>query len=483
MRPRDEHDGESSDPSAERQARRRALLVISTVACGSFVAGMDQNIVVTAIPAMARSFHETPLHLSVAVTSYILSLAVFAPVSGWAVDRFGARRVYCVAVALFTIASVLCGLSQTLWELALARAVQGVGGAMIRPVGQLVLFSAFSKDQLLRINSRMQMAVMLGPLGAPIIGGFLTSVLSWSWIFYVNVPLGLVSILLARRLFDDEPSARRVPFDVSGFILVGLSLAALQLGIDGLSGSVSVWTLSGALFIAAFAGFAGFIVYSRRARHPLLDLSLLRIRTFFIPYLRSGLFDGLGICSMAFLLPMLLQVGFGMDPLHAGVETAAVPFGVLMARFVAPPLLRRFGFRGVLLVNTVITTAIIAAFFLLRSSTPGWLVMTAFFAFGLAQGVQFFSSTNLAYADIPRERLTQFAPLAAVIGQVEVSAAVGLGAGLLAVLSTPGRPISPVVFLIEAAVVLFALTGYLKLERRDGVLVSGHGAALLATEV
>ena len=459
-------------PDAGASARR-LLLIIVTVACGNFLTGLDQNIVTTALPAMAASFGERPEHLSMAITSYVLGLAVFVPVSGWAADRFGVRQVYAGAVLLFTFASVLCGLAPNLWALATARALQGVGGAIMIPVGQLVVLQSFPKHRLLRVNNQIQLASILGPMIAPLLGGVLTETLSWSWIFYVNVPVGIVAAAMAWYLFRGmAPAPVPARFDAWGFLLVAVAVLALQLAVDGLGGTLLSGPLAIILFLAALLSGAAFVIHARRITDPLLDIRLLRIRTFRIPYLTSGVCDGLGICSMVFLLPMLLQIGFGMSALESGGRTFFVMVGALIMRGFVPGLIRRLRFRRMMMTTTVVSASVVGSFALIRPDTPDWLLVGAMIAFGMARTAQFFSSTNLAYSDVPRDQLSRYTPLATVIGQLEISASIGIAAAMLSLLAGADGHVSAgdfrIVFAFEALFILAALYGYSQLRPGDG---------------
>jgi EmrB/QacA subfamily drug resistance transporter len=455
----------------------RAALIAATVACGNFLTALDQNIVTTALPQMAQSFHRPPEQLSMAITSYALGMAMFVPVSGWAADRFGARGVYAGAVLLFTIASVLCGMAPSLATLSIARALQGLGAAMMVPVGQMVVLQSFPKHRLMRVNNHIQLAVILGPMAAPLIGGYLTQTFGWSWIFYVNVPVGIVTAAMAWRLFgavDAHGGARR--FDARGFVLVAGAVLLFQVCVDSLNGAFLSGPATAVLFLSALVLGTLFVRHARRVEEPLLDLDLLRVRTFRIPYVTSGMCDGLGICAMIFLLPMLLQVGFGMTPIESGSRTSLVMVGALLMRGFVPALLARLGFRRMLLGCTVICAAVVASFALMRADTPDWLLGAAMLAFGMMRTAQFFSSTNLAYSDIPVEKMSRFAPLATVIGQLEISTSIALAAALLALFAGSG-PVTaahfPPVFAIAGLAVLCALYGYAQLRPGDGAQVSG----------
>ena len=458
-----------------------SMLLPVTVACGVFMTSLDQNVVVTALPGIGESLDRPPSQLGLLITVYVASLIVTMPLGGWLADRFGLRNVYCFALLVFASASALCGLSENIWMLVGSRALQGFGGALMGTLGQVVILSSFPRDRTLKINTYISLAGQSGPLVGPLVGGALTTYVSWRWIFYINIPVALTAALLAVSLFPSTTKPVRTPFDFPGFLLVGGGMVLLVFGMDSLAakdaaGGMVALELGLAIGILSVAA-----LYCLRARNPLLDLKLLRIRTFRISFLTGGGLDTIGLSSVVFLLPLMFQLGFGMSAVQAGSLTFVAAIGSVAIRFFMPRLLNRFGFRRVLVVNTPIVALLVAGFALMQESTPHWIVLTYIFVFGLFRSVQWASTGNLAYSDIAPEQLSRFSALYYILWQLAVAISVGLAAALLSLLAGGGlASINDyrVLFAIEGLITLCALLAYLRLTPQDGAHVSGHGAQL-----
>lgn len=459
------------------------MLLPATVACGVFMTSLDQNVVVTALPGIGESLDRPPSQLGLLITVYVASLIVTMPLGGWLADRFGLRNVYCFALLVFASASALCGLSENIWMLVGSRALQGFGGALMGTLGQVVILSSFPRDRTLKINMYISLAGQSGPLVGPLVGGALTTYVSWRWIFYINIPIALTAALLAASLFPTTTKPVRTPFDVPGFLLVGSGMALLVFGMDSLaakdaaSSSIAM-ELGLAIAILTVAAF-----YCLRARNPLLDLKLLRIRTFRISFLTGGGLDTIGLSSVVFLLPPMFQLGFGMSAVQAGSLTFVAAIGSLLMRFFMPRLLNRFGFKRVLVVNTPIAALLVAGFALMQESTPAWIVLAYIFVFGLFRSVQWASTGNLAYSDIAPEQLSRFSALYYILWQLAVAISVGLAAALLSLLAGGGQASVNdyrILFIVEGLITLCALLAYLRLTPQDGAHVSGHSAHLSA---
>jgi len=306
--------------------------IVPTVIAGAFfMDGLDSSIISTSLPQMAQSFQVSPSQMSAAITSYLISLAIFIPISGWIADRFGARFVFCSAIGFFTLGSVLCGLSETLSALVMSRIVQGFGGAMMTPVGRLILTRTFPKDQLMKAMSYYMLPGMLGPTMGPLVGGFITTYFSWHWNFFINVPIGFVGIALALKFVPDIRMPRPSAFDIPGFLIIAFGLGIGQFAIENL-GRHTLDPVTETLLIAGAASILlGYSFYAARQPNPVLDLRMFRGRTFSVAVLAGNVIRA-GIATVPFLMPLLLQVGFGLNPFQSGLLTFPNTAGAMSMR-------------------------------------------------------------------------------------------------------------------------------------------------------
>ena len=322
------------------------------VATALFMENMDSTVIATSLPAIARALGTNPLALKLAVTSYLLSLAIFIPASGWTADRLGARNVFRAAIGIFVLGSIGCAASHSLEEFVAARIFQGMGGAMMTPVGRLIMVRSIDKRNLLNAMSLVTMPALIGPICGPPLGGFITTYASWHWIFLINVPIGLLGIVLATRFIANVHVEHRTPFDYVGFVLSGLAIAGLAFGLSAMgldflpTGVVAALLGGGALSALAY------IAHARRTPAPILDLSLLKLPTF-----RASIYGGflfrLGIGALPFLLPLLLQIGFDLTPFQSGLITFTTALGSMFMKAAVSSVLNRFGYRNVLLYNAL----------------------------------------------------------------------------------------------------------------------------------
>jgi EmrB/QacA subfamily drug resistance transporter len=461
------------------RSRKLRLLIPLIVAFAFLMEQLDSTIVTTAIPDMAASLRVPPLQMNLAITSYILSLAVFIPVSGWIADRFGTRKVFAAALLIFTIASAFCGAADSLLVLIVTRVVQGFGGAMMTPVGRLILLRSFPRKDLVTAMTYMSIPAIIGPTIGPVLGGALTTYANWRWIFYVNVPIGLVGILLALRFVQDVKVTKPPRFDVPGFLLCGAGLSTLQFALENVGHPVIARPL-----ILAFAGLAvalllGYRAYAARHDDPALDLSLFSIRTFRVSTMAGGL-SRIGVNAVPFMLPLLFQIGFGLSPVQSGSLTFVVSLGAMAVRPVSLWLLRQFGFRTLLTGNGVVAAAIIALFALTTAKTPHWLIVLHVAVFGVVRSVQFMNTNALTYADTPASKLSRSTSLGGVIQQLTVSFGVSIAAALLGLIAGPGNLPSVadfhLAFLLVALITLISAPGFLLLAHLDAAHVSRYRA-------
>ncbi len=364
------------------ESRMRVTAII--IASALFMQSLDSTIIATALPAMAHSFHIPPLHMSVALTSYLISLSIFIPASGWVADRFGARQVFRSAIVVFTIGSIFCGFAPSLSVLVVARVFQGLGGAMMVPVGRLVLMRSISHSQMVSAMAWLTMPALLGPVIGPPLGGFIVSYTDWRWIFDINVPVGIIGVIAVTRFIPDvREEGRGGKLDARGLILSGLAMALLMAGFETTGRDLVPldWTLS-----AYAAGLAACALYWWHAKHhpnPVLDFSLLALPTFAIPILAGSLFR-IAVGALPFLLPLMLQLNFGFTPLASGLVTFASAAGAILMKPAAPPLLARFGFRNVLIWNGTLAALAMSLCAAFEPSWPSLVMSLILFAGGFS---------------------------------------------------------------------------------------------------
>lgn len=467
-----------SDPAfvIERHPRLRILIPL-VVAIAFLMEQLDSTIITTAIPDMAVSLSSTPVRMNLAVAAYVLTLAVFIPLSGWFADRFGTRRTFVAALAVFTLGSMLCGLATSFAMLVATRVLQGFGGAMMTPVGRLILLRSFPRRELVTAMTYATLPAIIGPMIGPLLGGFFTTYSSWRWIFYVNLPFGLIGIALALRFMEPEAGNAGERFDFPGFLLFGCALAGLQIGLEALGRQTLPPAWIAALFTLAALLMLAFVAYARRATVPVVDLGLFRQRTFAVGTLAGG------ICRVAlngtpYLLPLMLQVGFGLSPIASGSLTFLSSAGAVLVRLIVGSLLRVFGFDRLLIGSALVGSATLAGFALIGPHTAHWLIGAYALLFGTIRASQFMTSNTLSYAETPSGQLSRATSLGGLLQQLTVSFGVSLAAALLSLVSHGTPRLTPAqfhtVFLLSAVLPLLAIPGFLRLRPEDGALVSGH---------
>ena len=455
---------------------RLKLLIPLVVACAMLMDGLDQTIITTSLPQMAASLDESPLRLNIAITSYLLSLAVFIPVSGWIADRFGARTVFCWAVGIFTASSALCGASVSLPMLVAMRVLQGIGGALMSPVGRLIMLKSFPRSELVVATGYVMIPAMIGPALGPLVGGFLTTYASWRWIFYINVPVGVLGIALALRYFENFRVEALARFDVKGFILCAVGLCATQLALE-FAGRQRISLGIEAGFIAvAVATLGVYWFYARRTHAPVIDLELFRIKTFRIGNV-GGTLARIGYASTSFLLPLLLQIPLGFSAFRAGLFTSLAAVGALAMRTVTPRVLRRFGFRAVLLANGGWVAALMMGLVFITGATPGWALAVFVLVLGFFRSLQYTALSSVGYADLSGAKISPGSSLASVMQQLSQSFGVAISAsllGLFAASSAPTQGEFAAVFALMVVFPLLSLLSFIRLSPEDGAQMSGH---------
>ncbi|WP_136621405.1 MULTISPECIES: DHA2 family efflux MFS transporter permease subunit [Mesorhizobium] len=463
-------------PETATNARRVALIV----AIAFFMQLLDSTIISTSLPQMGESFGVSAVAMSIGITVYMLTMAVFVPLSGWLADRFGARNVFLLAIVLFTLASLACGFSQNLTQFVAARVVQGLGSALMTPVGRILVLRNASKSELLNATALITWPALFAPVVGPVLGGFITTTLSWHWNFFINIPLGVIGLALVARFIPGDREADPKPLDWPGFFLTSAGLALLLYGLERIAHPED-GVLSTVLLIVAGIVIGWLAVrHLRRAPHPLLDLSSFRVLTFAISTLAAGTIFRVAINATPFLLPLLFQVGFGLSPVDAGMMILAYFLGNLGMKTVTTPTLRRFGFRSVLVVNGLIASAAIMACAAISPQTPQALVVALMLIAGLSRSMQFTALNTLAFADIDAAQRSSAATLSSMLQQVAMLFGVAVAAAILNLSQIArDRPALDLVdfriaFVAIGAIGLVAALRFLALPPGAGAEVSGH---------
>ncbi|EIX9460818.1 MFS transporter [Klebsiella pneumoniae] len=407
----------------ERAFSAPALLVAGAF----FMEFLDGTVIATALPDMARDFGVTAVELNIGISAYLITLAVLIPASGWIADRFGARAIFTLALAIFTLASVFCGLSTEVHIFVAMRILQGVGGALMVPVGRLAVLRTTPKHQLIKAIATLTWPALVAPIIGPPLGGFITRYASWHWIFFINVPLGLAAIILSLRIIPDIRETERRSFDLSGFITTSVAMVSLVTAMERLGDrQPQIWPT---LALAAL-GF-GCLLYSirhfRRAVAPMVRLDALQVPTFRVTMYGGSLFRA-SISAVPFLLPLLFQVGFGMDPFHSGLLVLAVFVGNLTIKPATTPLIRWLGFRRLLLINGALNVCSLLACALLTPQTPVWAIMLILYLGGVFRSIQFTGVSTLAFADVPAAQMSDANTLFSTASQLAVGLGITLGA-------------------------------------------------------
>jgi len=398
------------------------------VATALFMEQLDSTIVNTAIPAMAASLHVTPLSLKAVVTSYILSLAVAIPISGWMADRFGTRRVFMSAIAIFTVASVLCGLSVNSPMLVAARLLQGVGAAMMMPVGRLAIIRTFPKNELLAAMNFVIIPALIGPLLGPTVGGLIVHWMSWREIFFVNVPVGLAAIFLAHRYMPDYRGDGARPLDLIGLVLFGTGIALLSWLLEIFGEHKLDVTSAAVLLFIAVSLLAAYVWHASEAPFPLLRLALFKIRTFRVS-VAGGFVTRIGVGGLPFLLPLLYQLGLGLPAWQSGLLMMPSAAAAMGMKFISVRVLARFGYRQVLTVNTVLIGLTISMYSFVQQGTPVIAIVMISLCLGFFNSLQFSSMNSIAYADVDSADSSMASTIASSMQQL--SASFGLATGSL----------------------------------------------------
>ncbi|MFV9325854.1 MFS transporter [Citrobacter europaeus] len=460
---------------------KRGLSPAALLVAGAFfMEFIDGTVIATALPDMAKSFGVQAVDLNIGISAYLITLAVLIPASGWIADRFGARKVFTLALAIFTLASVLCGLSESLEGFVAMRILQGVGGALMVPVGRLAVLRTTPKHQLITAIATLTWPALVAPIIGPPLGGFITSYANWRWIFFINVPLGILAIALALRFIPDIHDDERRPFDIAGFITTSVAMVSLVYAMELLGTRQPQGWLTAGLLALGTVTFLFALHHFRRATWPMIRLDAMSVPTFRVTMYGGSLFRA-SISAVPFLLPLMFQVGFGMNAFHAGSLVLAVFVGNLTIKPATTPLIRWLGFKRLLLINGALNVLALLACALITPQTPVWVILLVLYLGGVFRSIQFTGVSTLAFADVPASQMSYANTLFSTATQL----AVGLGISLAAIGIRIGDEVSKwltlghipgisfrLAFVAIAIICLVGMVDTLRLARDAGSAVS-----------
>ncbi len=422
-------------PLSQTDSSKRLLPWL--VAMAFFMESLDTTILNTAVPTIAQALGVVPLSMKSVLASYTLSLAVFIPISGWVADRFGTRRVFASAIGLFTLGSFLCGISSNIHVLVACRILQGCGGAMMVPVGRLTLVRTFAKSELIRAMTFVTIPALIGPMLGPFVGGLIVGYFHWRVIFFVNIPIGVLGLYLVYKHLPDYRESHTNPLDIIGLILFGSGIALLSYVLEVFGehtlGSFEIL----ALLAISLLLLAGYGLHAAKARFPLLRMTLLRIRTFRAAVV-GGFVTRIGIGGIPFLFPLLYQIGLGFTPIQSGLLMMPQALAAISLKFTVQRILARFGYRWILISNTVILGVLILLFATIGAGTPVWLIVAQAFFYGFFASLQYSSMNTLVYADVTEEEASSASTIASTLQQMSISFGVA-SASLVTAFFIPDR--------------------------------------------
>jgi EmrB/QacA subfamily drug resistance transporter len=461
---------------------RSPLYVTTLIAGAFFMENLDGTIIATALPQMAHSFHSSAVALNLGITAYLLTLAVFIPISGWVADRFGARSVFAAAIATFTLSSLLCGAAHTLTEFTLTRILQGIGGAMMVPVGRLIVLRTTPKDKLAEAIAYITWPGLTALVVGPPLGGFITTYASWHWIFFLNLPIGIAALILTLLWVENVRSGEKHAFDSLTFLLAGFASAGAVYGMEKLGSEGVPWQVPGlVLALSVLSGVAAVVTAHRNPATSLIDLESMKLKTYSLSVYGASAFR-IAVSVLPFLLPLMFQIAFGLNAFQSGLYLLALFAGDLTMKAFVIQALRRFGFRRLLIVNGIITAGTMALCALLSPSTATILVIAILFFHGAARSMEFTCLTTLAYAEIPPERMSRANGFLSAVMQLSLGMGVAIGAITLRLVAharghsaaTPQLRDFHLAVLLMAFVALGPVFDSLSLPPNAGAGTSGH---------
>lgn len=400
------------------------------VAIAFFMQSLDATILNIALPSMAHDLHVSPLNMESAVIAYMLTVALIIPICGWVSDRFGTQKIFFVAVALFTLGSIVCAASWSLPVLIIGRIIQGLGGALMMPVGRLVILRVYPRDEFLKVMSFVTIPGLVGPLMGPTLGGWLVEYFSWHWIFLINVPMGIIGCLVAFKFMPDLRKAVISKFDIIGFILFGSAMLLISLSLEGLSNLHLNPIMTSALFIGGVLCFAGYWVHAFKTEHPLFSPGIFRVRSFSLG-LAGNLFARLGNGSLPFLIPLLLQLALGYSPANAGMMMIPLAISAIIAKSLVQYIINFFGYRWVLTANTLLLGMLICSFMLVTEQTSFIVLVIMLGLVGAVNSIQFTAMNTVTLFQLEDDQASSGNALLAVIVQLSISFGISFSAILL----------------------------------------------------
>ena len=454
------------------------------LAVALFMEQMDSTVISTALPAIASDLGVGPITLKLALTAYMVALAIFIPVSGWMADRYGAKRVFRLAIVVFMVGSVCCAISSSLLGFVMARFLQGMGGAMMTPVGRLVLLRTTKRSELVNAMALLTIPALVGPLAGPPLGGFITTFFTWHWIFLINIPVGVVGLWLTGVYLPEVPATSPPPLDIGGLILTALAAAGIVFGLS----VISLPALPPAVgIVSTLTGFGcGFAYILHWKRHPaaIVDLGLFRNATFRVATLGGSIFR-ISIGAIPFLMPLMLQLGFGLNPFESGTITFAGAIGAITTKFIAPRVFASLGFRTTLLSAAAITCVATAVNGFFTPQTPHLVIIGFLLVAGFSRSFFFTGVNALSYADIPDDKASQATSLGSVLQQISLALGVAFAALVLdAATVINGTTLQladfHIAFWVIAIVALLGAIPIITMDRHAGAAVSGHRRAVIA---
>jgi EmrB/QacA subfamily drug resistance transporter len=459
-----------------RSVRSKIQLIPMIIAVPMFLQAVDTSVLGTALPSMAISLRTEILHLNMAVTSYLLSLTVFLPASGWMADRWGARRIFCWAIGIFSLASALCGLATSLEQIVAFRILQGLGGAMMMPVGRLILLRSVPPAQMVAAMTWFTIPGAAGRVSGPLIGGILATFTSWRWIFYLNIPFGLLGILLSLKYVPPIKEDVDEKFDISGFLLMGLSLAGIICGLETVGRNFVSVSVTWAMIGVGFLSFAAYVIHNRRdATNAIIPLGIFKIKTFSLMTL-GGMPVRIAVGSTPILIPLWMQIGCGMSPVESGLMGAALSAGLFGVRMVMERSAKAIGFRSIMLTSTVLMAGMFAGYGLFTKQTSHWIMFVIFCLSGIFQSMTMISINTLTFTDVPKHFSGKATALSTMLQQVSMSFGVAFASLCMTFTArfhghSPQNLVTadfPPTFFIMGAFTLVALFSFGRLDRRKG---------------